>query len=80
MLAEVDELLDETLTEMGAVEGDTRRLDSVEYSVERDRRLKLRDEAASSAFGFQAVQTNTDPDTFKHLDQIDKGGDGDLED
>ena len=73
MLAEVDELLDETLTEMGEVEGATRRLDSVEYQVEYDRRAKLRDEVTS--FGFQAVKTDTDPDTFKHLDRIDKGGD-----
>lgn len=43
MLAEVDELLDETLTEMGTVEGNTRRLDSVEYQVELDRHMKLRD-------------------------------------
>lgn len=71
MLAEVDELLDETLTEMGEVEGVSRRLDSVEYQIEYDRRSKQRDEATS--FGFQAVQTNTDPDTFKHLDGIHKG-------
>lgn len=39
-LAEVDELLDETLTEMGQVEGgDTRRLDSVEYQVELQSKL-----------------------------------------
>lgn len=40
MLAEVDELLDETLTEMGQVEGgDTRRLDSIEYQVELQSKL-----------------------------------------
>ena len=71
MLAEVDELLDETLTEMGQVEGDTRRLDSVEYQVELDRKLKERE------LGFQAVATHqgSEPDTFKHLDRIDKDGD-----
>lgn len=33
MIAEVDELLDETLTEIGAIEGDNNRLDSVEYAA-----------------------------------------------
>ena len=71
MLAEVDELLDETLTEMGQVEGDTRRLDSIEYQVELDRKLKERE------LGFQAVATHqgTEPDTFKHLDRINKDED-----
>ena len=44
MLAEVDELLDETLTEMGQMEGETRRLDSVEYQVELDKKLKEREQ------------------------------------
>ena len=45
-LAEVDELLDETLTEMGAIEDASpgaHRVDSVEYSKEMERRMKLRD-------------------------------------
>ena len=36
MIAEVDELLDETLTEIGAIEGDINRLDSVEYATQID--------------------------------------------
>ena len=74
MLAEVDELLDETLTEMGEVEGATRRLDSVEYQIELNNKLKEREQ---HSFGFQAVATHqgTEPDTFKHLDRINKDGD-----
>ena len=46
MLAQVDELLDETLTEMGQVEGDTRRLDSYEYAAQLDKKMKERDQMA----------------------------------
>jgi len=42
MLAEVDELLDETLTEIGAFDGENNRVDSVAYAEEIDRKLKLR--------------------------------------
>lgn len=40
MLAQVDELLDETLTEIGQIEGDSNRVDSYEYAVELERRMK----------------------------------------
>ena len=40
MIAEVDELLDETLTEIGAIEQADMRLDSVEYAAEIDKRMK----------------------------------------
>ena len=46
MLAEVDELLDETLTEIGTIEGEgaANRLDSVEYAEQFDRRMKEREQ------------------------------------
>ena len=43
MLAEVDELLDETLTEIGTIDGDNHRVDSVGYAEELDRKLKERE-------------------------------------
>lgn len=42
MLAEVDELLDETLTEVGTFDGENNRVDSVAYAEEIDRKLKQR--------------------------------------
>ena len=50
MLAQVDELLDETLTEIGQVEGDTRRLDSYEYAAQLDKKMKERDQMAMANF------------------------------
>ena len=44
MIAEVDELLDETLTEIGAIEQADMRLDSVEYAAEIDKRMKERED------------------------------------
>ena len=75
MLAEVDELLDETLTEIGTMPVQSNRLDSVEYAAEVDRRLKQRDQELASGTNveFQAVSTKTDGDMFKHLDRIRTG-------
>jgi len=52
MLAEVDELLDETLTEMGTIDGDNNRVDSVEYAVELDKRMKFREQQMTSNTNF----------------------------
>ena len=44
-LAEVVELVDETLTEIGPIEGGiSNRVDSVEYGVELEKRLRLREQ------------------------------------
>lgn len=43
MIAEVDELLDETLTEIGTIEGNN-RVDSVAYAEELDRKMKIREQ------------------------------------
>lgn len=43
MLAEVDEFLDETLTEIGTIDGDHNRVDSVAYAEELDRKMKQRE-------------------------------------
>ena len=43
LLVEVDELLDETLAEIGPVDGhNTQRLDSEEYNTSLERRMKER--------------------------------------
>lgn len=44
-LAEVVELVDETLTEIGPIDGGalSHRVDSIEYGVELEKRLKLRE-------------------------------------
>jgi len=44
MLAEVDELLDETLTEIGTIDGDNNRVDSVGYAEEYERKMKEREQ------------------------------------
>ena len=44
MLAEVDEFLDETLTEIGAVEMSHNRVDSVEYAEAFDRKVRQREQ------------------------------------
>jgi len=48
MLAEVDELLDETLTEIGTIDGDNNRVDSVAYAEELDRKMKQREQEMAS--------------------------------
>ena len=40
MLVQVDELLDETLTEVGTFDGENNRVDSVAYAEEIERKLK----------------------------------------
>ena len=40
MLAEVDELLDETLTEIGTIDGGVNRVDSEQYAEQLERRMK----------------------------------------
>ena len=52
MIAEVDELLDETLTEMGAIEGDNNRVDSIEYAATMEKRMKQRELELESSTNF----------------------------
>lgn len=52
MLAEVDELLDETLTEIGTIDGDNNRVDSVAYAEELDRKMKLREQEMAAMPNF----------------------------
>jgi len=52
MLAEVDELLDETLTEIGSIDGDNNRVDSVEYAVQLDKKMKHREQQMTSNTNF----------------------------
>ena len=49
MLAEVDEFLDETLTEIGAVESNNNRVDSVEYAIEFEQKFKQREQELGQA-------------------------------
>jgi len=58
MLAEVDELLDETLTEIGTIDGDNNRVDSVRYAEEVEKRMRSREQEMIN-FQFQAVATNS---------------------
>ena len=64
MLAEVDEFLDETLTEIGATEMSHKRVDSVEYAEAFERKFRQQreqDQAAVNAannFNFQIDPTS----------------------
>ncbi len=77
MIAEVDELLDETLTEIGTIEGNN-RVDSVAYAEELDRKMKMREQelVERGNFQFHQVATNGGEDKasmFNHLDQREPG-------
>ena len=50
MLAEVDELLDETLTEIGTIEGDNNRVDSVAYAEQLERKMREREVQLATNF------------------------------
>lgn len=52
MIAEVDELLDETLTEIGTFEGENNRVDSVAYAEEFDRKMKQREQEMMAGTNF----------------------------
>lgn len=52
MIAEVDELLDETLTEIGTIEGDNNRVDSVAYAEEFDRKMRQREQEMVAGTNF----------------------------
>ena len=73
MIAEVDELLDETLTEIGQIEGDNNRLDSVEYAAQLDQRMKEREQqlTANVNFKFQSVPGSTSPTELQPIQKAD---------
>ena len=70
VLAEVDELLDETLTEIGPIEGElSKRVDSVEYQVELAEKIKQREQLGPINYQEQSQHEQNDNELMQRVEK-----------